>query len=232
MQIGSTTHLGRRTWPELDDAQATLAVPLGSMEQHGPHLPLDTDTTIAISVAATLPETVLAAAIAYGASGEHDGFAGTVSIGRSALEFLLLEFGRSAMGWAHRLIFVNGHGGNSQALVEAVRQLRFEGRDVAWIACAVEGADPHAGRAETSLMLHLAPESVRLDRAEAGNVEPLATLLPRLREHGVAALSSNGVLGDPTGASAAEGRASFEELRARSVELVQRWQPDGNGMLR
>lgn len=226
------TGLGRRTWAELDGVPTTLAVPLGSMEQHGPHLPLDTDTTIATAVAATLPDTVSAAPIAYGASGEHEGFAGTVSIGRAALEFLLLEFGRSAMGWAHRIVFVNGHGGNGQALVEAVRQLRFEGRDVAWLACSVEGADAHAGRAETSLMLHLAPESVRLDRAEPGNVEPLATLLPRLRDHGVAALSSNGVLGDPTGASAPEGRASFEKLQIRSAELVARWQPDGNGMLR
>ena len=73
---------------------------------------------------------MLAPAIGYGASGEHEGFPGTVSIGTSALRLLLVEFGRSASQWASRLVFVNGHGGNVEALAAAVALLRYEGRDV------------------------------------------------------------------------------------------------------
>ncbi len=102
-------------------------IPLGSTEQHGPHLPLDTDTRIATAVArAAAPEArlerewLMAPAIAYGASGEHQSFAGTISIGTEALTMLLVEYGRSAAGWARRLVFVNGHGGNVAALADAV----------------------------------------------------------------------------------------------------------------
>ena len=72
----------------------------------------------------------MAPAIAYGASGEHQSFAGTISIGTEALTMLLVEYGRSAACWARRLVFVNGHGGNVAALADAVARLRAEGRDV------------------------------------------------------------------------------------------------------
>ena len=67
------------------------------------------------------------------------------------------------------------------------------------------GGDAHAGRTETSLMLAIAPDAVRLELAEPGCTEPLESLLPRLRAEGVRPVSANGVLGDPTGASADEG---------------------------
>ena len=226
--------LARRTFPTVP-VGATLVVPVGSVEQHGPHLPLTTDTTIATAVAntvATLPNTELAPAIEFGASGEHEGFAGTVSIGSAALELVLVELGRSACRWARRLCLVNGHGGNASALVNAVKLLRYEGRDVAWLPCAIPGADAHAGYAETALMLHLRTDSVDLDAAEPGNTDPIADLLPRLRNGGLAAVTTNGVLGDPTGASADEGERLFADLCDRARTAYLRWQPDETGRLR
>src|SRR5215204_2153898 len=103
------TDLAETTSAHTLGAQLVL-VPVGSVEQHGPHLPLDTDTRIAAAVAARAATGALLVAppVAYGASGEHEGFAGTVSIGHEALRLLLVELGRSASRWAARLVFVNG----------------------------------------------------------------------------------------------------------------------------
>ncbi|WP_028938042.1 mycofactocin biosynthesis peptidyl-dipeptidase MftE [Pseudonocardia spinosispora] len=222
--------LGARTWPELDGAPATLLVPVGACEQHGPHLPLDTDTRIAEAVAVGVAErlgvgTLVAPPVGFGASGEHEMFAGTVSIGQEALRAVLVELGRSAGRWVSRLVFVNGHGGNVLVLRDAVELLRAEGRDVRWYGCALpRGAgfvqDGHAGRTETSIMLALAPEQVRLERAEAGNTAPIAELLPAMRAGGVRSVSENGVLGDPAGASAEEGHRMLAALVEACVQFV------------
>ena len=209
-----------------------LLVPVGSTEQHGPHLPLDTDTRIATAVArgaqARLEHGWLVApAIAYGASGEHQGFDGTISIGTEALTTLLVEYGRSAACWAVRLVFVNGHGGNVEALTRAVSRLRAEGRDVGWCPCTALGGslvnDAHAGHTETSVLLHISPDDVRTDRWLPGNGAPLPELLPSMRRGGVAAVSQVGVLGDPTTATAVEGKRIFAEMVDGCVRRVVRW---------
>lgn len=197
-----------------------VLVPLGSVEQHGPHLPLDTDTVIATAVATRLAAVlggVVAPAVPYGASGEHQSFPGTISIGTEALCATLVELGRSLTTWASRVLFVNGHGGNLGAVHRAVEQLREEGRDVAWVPCATPDADAHAGRTETSLMLRLDPDRVHTERVEPGNTAPLASLMPFLRSGGIAAVSVNGVLGDPTLASAGEGDRILEEMVAGAL---------------
>ena len=117
--------LADQTWPEVD-GQRVLLVPLGSTEQHGPHLPLDTDTRIAQAIAngaAGQLEAVVAPALAYGASGEHAGFDGTLSIGTEALRLVLIELVRSAALTFGRIVLVNGHGGNHEATTHAVEQL-------------------------------------------------------------------------------------------------------------
>jgi mycofactocin system creatininase family protein len=215
--------LADATWAEVEVRVAesmTLLVPLGATEQHGPHLPIGTDAAVAIALAegaaAGLPGTVVAPALPYGSSGEHQDFAGTLSIGAEATELVLIELGRSATETFERVLFVNGHGGNAASLAAAVRQLRAESRDVrAWSPCFA--GDAHAGRTETSLMLAL-EETVRVELAEAGNTLPLVDLIDDLRTGGVGAVAESGVLGDPTGASAEEGSvlltAAVEDLRA------------------
>lgn len=233
------TELASRTWPELVGVEPTLVVPVGAVEQHGPHLPLDTDRRISVAVArkavASLDESesfLVAPAISYGASGEHEGFPGTISIGREALELLLLEYGRSAMRWAGRAVFVNAHGGNAHAVADAVARLRYEGRDAAWFPCAFPSADAHAGHTETSVMKVLAGAQVRDDQAVAGNTAPIAELLDDLRDGGVAAVSPTGVLGDPTAADAEHGASLLDDLAATLTAALEAWTVDASGRLR
>ena len=219
--------LARATSPDLPGA-TTVLVPVGSIEQHGPHLPLQTDTMIASAVAKGACEVLLAngwpvfvaPALSYGASGEHQHFAGTSSVGTEVLRATLVELTRSMRTWAARVVFVNAHGGNLAAMRAAVDQLRQEGHDVAWVACASEEVDLHAGRTETSLMLHLAPWDVRISKAEAGNTQPLDQLLPLMLAGGVRAVSANGVLGDPAGANAAEGASLLSSMVRDVVAAV------------
>jgi creatinine amidohydrolase len=216
---GGVFGLADARWPQVEaEARRLLVVPVGSLEQHGPHLPLDTDTRIVVAVArqacAGRPGVALAPAFGIGASGEHAGFPGTLSIGTEALTACLIELGRHASVHWPAVLLANGHGGNAAAVEGAAGRLRYEGRAVlAWHA-GLPGGDAHAGRFETSVMLALAPETVRLDLAERGEVRPVAQIMPALREQGVRAVSGNGVLGDPAGASAAEGEALLARLTA------------------
>ena len=212
---------------ELAAAGALLAVPVGATEQHGPHLPLCTDTDLAVALCARLaaarPGVLVAPPLAYGGSGEHEDFPGTLSIGTEVVELLLVELGRSATLTFSRVLLVSTHGGNADAVRRAERRLRAESRDVrAWLP--IWEGDAHAGRAETSLELALAPDRVRPGRAEAGNTRPLTELMPELRRSGVRAVSPNGVLGDPAGASAAEGAALLARLAADLLTAVDAWE--------
>jgi len=219
-----SARLSRVTWPEVPAAGAVVLVPVGSTEQHGPHLPFTTDTVIARAVAERVGERLsgpvfVAPALAYGNSGEHADFPGTVSIGHEALRLVLIEAVRSLARWAGRIVFVNGHGGNVRTLDEAVSALRADGHHVGWTPCVFPG-DAHAGRSETSVMLHLAPAQVRLSAAEAGDTRPVAALMPELVRGGVRSVAPNGVLGDPAGATEREGRALIDALVDDTVRRV------------
>lgn len=217
------------TWPEAESAagQTLLAVPVGATEQHGPHLPLGTDTEIAAGLAAGLsrerPHVVVAPAVAYGSSGEHSAFAGTLSIGQEATEQLLVELCRSAADTFRRTLLISAHGGNAGPVNRASARLLAEGHDVraffpSW------SHDAHAGRMETSLMLALAPARVQLARAQPGVTAPLHELLPQLTVSGVREVSPNGVLGDPAGASAREGRSLLRRGIEALVSLTDAWE--------
>jgi creatinine amidohydrolase len=186
---------------------------LGSWEQHGAHLPFDTDTVIIEAVVDAAIRTVdpenshffIVPTIGVTASDEHNGFAGTLSIGTDALSDAVVSIARSA-SWARGICIVNGHGGNADALKIVHSALDDENiRHSIWSLPYYEGADMHAGHTETSLMLHLAPGTVRMDLAEVGAIGDSEILIERMRAGGIKEVSSNGVVGDPTNATAAHG---------------------------
>jgi len=220
--------LGAVAWPQLDGgALPVLLIPLGATEQHGPHLPLETDTVIAAAlaeaVAARRADVIAAPALPFGASDEHAGFPGTLSLGQEALEAAVVALARSAEGFA-AVILLSWHGGNAEPLARALAEMRAEGRPVACWQPSHAGGDAHAGRTETSLMLAIAPELVGTERP-VGTTEPLVTLMPVLREHGIRAASPSGVLGDARGASAEEGRSLLRDLVADLDTFVDAARP-------
>lgn len=219
------------TWPEIESRarRPVLIVPLGSCEQHGPHLPLHTDTVIATALAERLAKTddsfLVAPAVAATASGEHQAFPGTLSIGTAAMTQVVVELVRSA-DWAGGVVLVNGHGGNRCAVDAAVATLHGEGRRVLSWWPRVAGGDAHAGHTETSLMLAIAPGSVRLAAATAGDTSPLSALADRLVAEGVRAVSPSGVLGDPTSASASDGHVLLTTLTDDLLAAVKLWRSE------
>jgi creatinine amidohydrolase len=206
--------LGDVAWP-LVAGRPTLLLPLGSCHEHGPHLPVGSDATIAEAVAqgiaeraGTPPLVLVAPALRYGASAAPDDLPGTISIGRGALTDLLTDLGRSSGRWAGRLLVVNGHAGNEPAVVDAVLRLREDGRDAAWLSGAPDG-ESHAGHLEASLMLALAPWTLR-----------------------VSAGSPFGLSGELSGACAEEGRRLLAEMVEVALAALHAWCPGADGRLR
>ena len=223
--------LAELAWPDIAErvaAGAFLAVPLGSTEQHGPHLPLSTDTDIATALCERLaivrPDVLIAPPVPYGSSGEHAGFAGTLSIGPEATELLVLELGRSATTTFRRVLFVSAHGGNAGPVGRAVARLRARTRDVSLFQPRWDG-DPHAGHEETALQLALHPGTVHMERAARGNTAPLAALMPQLVSGGLRSATAIGVLGDPTAATPSAGTVLLDELCTALVAHVDAWYP-------
>jgi mycofactocin system creatininase family protein len=213
-------------WPDVAEvaSRSLLVVPLGSTEQHGPHLPCSTDSDIAVALADALADrrddVIVAPALPYGSAGEHAAFPGTLSIGGPAFEQVVLELVRSADAFAG-VVLVSAHGGNAPALARAVATLRTEGRKVLAWSPSMAGSDAHAGHTETSLVLALRPDAVDLERAAAGDTRPIGELLPLLVEGGVASVAPNGVLGDPRDASAEAGSLLVRSLADDLADAVE-----------
>jgi mycofactocin system creatininase family protein len=236
--------LGDATWVDIEEVRATgdtdegddgtlapvLLIPLGSTEQHGPHLPMSTDTLIAEEITGRAIHLtdglIIGPTISVSASGEHTGFPGTLSIGNAAMSSVVVELVRSA-DWAAGIVFINGHGGNHAAVTRAVEVLSGEGRQaLAWWPKWPQRQDGgpkdlHAGRIETSLMLAIDPGLVRLELAQAGSDGSI----DELRANGVKATSPSGVLGDPNGASGSEGEQFIQTFVEDLIHNIERWRP-------
>ncbi len=219
----------------LDPASLTLVQPIGAVEQHGPHLPVDTDARLAHELAhravARLDSvlTLVLPTLSYGTSDEHRGWAGTISMSTATLMNVCLDLASSLASWGSpTLVFVNGHGGQNHLLDVVRRDIRVRtGLDVFTVTPSHFGSpesltlhdggdDIHAGISETSMMLHLAPELVDLEAAEPGGFgaarafagREIITLEGAVSPAWLSAdITHNGVIGDPRGATAAIGAA-------------------------
>jgi len=231
-------------------ADSVLVVPTGAMEHHGPHLPLITDALIAECVATAAVERGAAAGLdvwqlptlTYTKSDEHSWASGTMWLSARTLMDTLVDIGRSvATTPARRLVFLNGHGGNTALLGVALREIRrlhglltFSMPAGMQIAGAGGSGEPdehglgiHAGYAETSLVLHLRPDLVDMTQARRTVPEHIAAMT-HLGFNGTTAqfgwlsndFGPDGVIGDPTGATAAAGSVLFDASVARAVDVL------------
>ena len=234
----------------LADGPLDVIVPLGALEQHGPHLPLSTDQIIAEALAAEAAARAGGCAVApclpVGVSPHHLGFAGTASATAETMAELQVNVVASLLNHGFGCAYVvTGHAGNAGSMAEAERRLgeAFAGRVVSfadWPAqrravhatATAMGLDPervgtHAGHFETSIMCLLRPDLVDMAAAEPGWIGPAATAGETLRGRGMAALSPNGVIGDPRGASPEAGRAYLDALVDHVVSGIARHRQAG-----
>jgi creatinine amidohydrolase len=214
---------------------AVAILPIGATEQHGPHLATGTDTVFADAVAAAAAARtgdVVLPAIPYGCSLGHTArWPGTLSLTPVTLINLVAEVGR----WVHasgfrKLVMLNGHATNGPACQSALLQLRHELPEfrLRFISLfdlspaiaaryAEDAPDFHANEAETSLMLHVDPELVHLDRA----VDEEDRTIDRVLQYAVPLVTTSGVVGRPTAATADRGDLLMEQLTTAFAELLR-----------
>ena len=239
--------LASYTWPEVErligQGVDSLMLMLGATEQHGPHLPLATDTIIAEAVAedvaTRLGSTLVAPIVPLGTSDEHIDFAGTLSLSKATLAGLIADTGRSAARHGFKSFLVlSMHGGNYEAIRQGVSQLRESVADLEVIAFTemleamrlLEKEQPndvpeavagwHAGERETSQMLYLRPDLVRTEQMESGYVGDMRAILPKMMQVGLRPVTTNGVLGDPALASPERGAIYLDRVTSALVEVI------------
>jgi creatinine amidohydrolase/Fe(II)-dependent formamide hydrolase-like protein len=240
--------LGEMAWPQakrrFEEVDVAL-LPVGAIEQHGPHLPLDTDAFDAeylarkVAEGCTDPKPLLLPLIPYGVSYHHDDFSGTISISNDTLARLVHEIGMSAArNGITKLVIINGHGGNAPALHFAAQQIN---RDAHIFTCVDSGEtsdtdidtlvdtpnDVHAGEIETSTALAVRPDRVDMKQARRSVPRFTSRYLDFSSKRSVdwyartAKISASGVMGDPTKASRKKGERIWQVMIRNLVEFVE-----------
>jgi creatinine amidohydrolase len=228
-------HLSAATWTDADALDTDLALlPVGSTEQHGPHAPLGTDALTAGAVAEAAADAhaeavVVAPTLPVGVAREHRQFTGTLWASPDTFRAYVRETVESLAhhGW-DRVIIVNGHGGNTDAVREVAAEVTRD--EVAYAVPftwfeAVDAPDMgHGGAVETSLVSHLDPSLVRSDRlddATAGGAASWGDFAGATNlAHDTAEFSENGTVGDPRDADADRGAALLAAARDELVDLL------------
>jgi len=239
--------LDRMTWPDIAEqiknGRDTVIVPFGSTEQHGRHLPLGTDSVIGDELGCGLAEALgafLAPTMRFGCSEHHLAFAGTISITEDTFRNLVRDIVRSLCRHGfRRIILLPTHGGNfvplKQALaqigpVEGVRIIGFTDLEglltTAFQSSAKFGVSPvksgaHSGEWETSVMLHLRREEVRMERAAEGWLGSVAEVRAKFAL-GLEKMDPNGVLGDPRMGKAESGKVYVKD----AIDFLCQWVRD------
>jgi creatinine amidohydrolase len=251
MPTASARLLGELTYQDVSKrigARSVLILPVGSIEQHGPHLPLNTDVVIAEGLAARIVarfgETLdlwRLPTVSVSLAREHEWAPGTLSLSLDGMIALVRDLGRTiARSLAARnLLILNGHGGNRGILEALVRDLRIDcGLNVCVFHPAAlsdrrtSGGVPeiHGGKNETSLMLALAPHLVRQERiASGGGITTPVSIEERILDLSVtwpwssddAWVATEGVTGEPTGATAEFGEQLIEAAVAAAARIVE-----------
>jgi creatinine amidohydrolase len=240
-------YLDRMTWAEvkkeIHNGRSTVVVPFGSTEQHGRHLPLGTDAVLGDELGRGLAERLdafLAPTVRFGCSAHHLSFSGTISLREETFQQVVLDVVASLCRHGfRRIVLLPTHGGNFKPLAQAfaklvpvdnVRVLAFtdlaEFVEVAFGSSRSAGVAPaqsgaHSGEWETSAMLALRPEQVKMDQAAEGFVGELSEILAKVFD-GIQNLDENGVLGDPRPATAAAGKKYIDDM----VEFLYHWVRD------
>ena len=232
----------RTSWPDVEAAIARgliAVLPVGALEQHGPHLPLTTDTVLATGIAARIADAtdaLLLPAIAYGDAWTAEGWAGTLSLSPDTLRATVTDLGRGLQRMGVKgLVTLNGHFGNREPIALAARTLSESGFRVLHLdypkleafaaeVCDSQPAGPgfyHADEVETSMMLALAPDAVCLDRAAAEYPSFPETF--GLEPMKLSAFNRSGVFGDPRPATAEKGGRLIDGIVAECVRLMEIW---------
>jgi creatinine amidohydrolase/Fe(II)-dependent formamide hydrolase-like protein len=243
----ATFFWGELCWPdamERLDIVDTALLPVGAIEQHGPHLPVDTDAYDAEYLARKVadgcsnPKPLVLPLIAYGVSYHHEAFKGTISINNDTLANLVYDVGISvAKNGIKKLVIINGHGGNAPSLNFAAQRINQDARifvcvdtgetsDVDVDSLIETPNDVHAGEIETSTSLAIRPQLVRMDRLQMEVPEFTSRYLDFTSTRGVAwyahthKISASGVMGDPTRATTEKGEKMWAIMIANLIGFV------------